>query len=166
MVSRNRTESYELILSDLGQEKLVSSIKCVEFINQLWRYQPLKKDSVPWSQLVGQQRKRHSEYVISELHELHAANSNLEANICWTSQEIPHILWNMKISYSARRCPPLTSVLSRVNVIHYVLKIHSDIILSSTNPFSIWFLCSRFSQRAYPFAPLRATCPADFILLV
>jgi len=51
------------------------------------------------------------------------------------------------------------------NLIHYVLKIHSDIILSSTNPSSVWFLCFRISQPAFPFVPLRATCPADFILL-
>lgn len=103
---------------------------------------------------------------MSGLHEPYAANSNLEANICTTSQEILHILWNMKISFCALWCPPLTSVLAQVNLIHYVLKIHSDIILSSTNPFSIRSLCCKFTQSAFLFVPLRATCSADFILQV
>jgi hypothetical protein len=42
---------------------------------------------------------------------LHGAESS-------ASQEIPHILWNLKFHYCLDRCPPPGSILSQINPLH------------------------------------------------
>lgn len=48
------------------------------------------------------------------------------------SQEIPDILWNLKVHYSAHKSPPLVCILTYINPVHGMpvqIKIHFNIII-------------------------------------
>jgi hypothetical protein len=51
-----------------------------------------------------------------------------EANRFAGSQEIPHILWNLKVHYHIHKCPPTAPILNPINPVHtptsYFLKIN------------------------------------------
>jgi hypothetical protein len=50
------------------------------------------------------------------------------------SQDIPHILWNLKVYYLVHKSPLLVPILSKTNPLHalsHFLKIHFKIILPS-----------------------------------
>jgi hypothetical protein len=53
------------------------------------------------------------------------------------TQEIPSILWNPKVNYSAHENPPLLPTLSQINPAHiipsYYSKIHFSVILPRTS---------------------------------
>jgi hypothetical protein len=94
-----------------------------------------------------------------------------EAANCAATQS-PSILWNPKVHYRVHKSPPLDPILSQINSIHtvpsYLSKIHFNIVhplRSMSSQWSLTFWLSTNILYVFLFAPIRATCPAHFILL-
>ena len=95
-----------------------------------------------------------------------------EANWFAASQEIPRISRNPMVHYRTHKRPPPVSILGQPNPAHiptsHFLEIHPNIIHPSTPRSPQWFLPSGFPTKTLytPLSsPIRATCPAHFILL-
>ena len=90
-----------------------------------------------------------------------------EAKSSSANQEIPHIVWNLKLCYHDHYSPPsIVPIPSQSNVFHaflsYFSKIHFNIILSSSK----WSLFSWFPHQNLPCIPLLPhSCHIHFILL-
>jgi len=76
---------------------------------------------------------------------------SLETNPFSTSQEIPHILWYLKVHYLIHKCLPPVSILRQLGPVHnstsHFLKIHLYIILPSMPGSPKWFITLRFSHQ-------------------
>ena len=95
-----------------------------------------------------------------------------KANWFAASQEIPRISRNPKVHYRTHKRPPPVSILDQPNPVHistsHLLKIHPNIIHTSTARSSQWSPSLRFPQQDSIHSlssPIRATCPAHLILL-
>jgi len=90
-----------------------------------------------------------------------------EAKSSSASQEIPHIVWNLKLCYHDHYSPPLTVPFpSQWNVVHaflsYSSKIHFNIILSSSK----WSVFSWLPHQNLACIPLLPhSCVVHLILL-
>ena len=95
-----------------------------------------------------------------------------EANWFAASQEIPRISRNPKVHYRIHKRPPPVSILGQPNPVHiptsHLLEIQPNIIHPSTPRSPQWSPSLRFPHQdpINPLSsPIRATCPAHFILL-
>ena len=94
------------------------------------------------------------------------------ANWFATSQEIPRISRNPNVHYRTHKRPPTVSILNHPNPVHittsHLLDIRPNIIHPSTPKSPQWSLSFRFPHQdpiRPPLLPIRATCPANLILL-
>ena len=88
------------------------------------------------------------------------------------SQEIPHILWNLKVHYRIYICPPPVSVLSQLDPVHTPHPSSWRSILILTSHLCLGLPSGLFAS-GFPtkilymllFSPIRATCPVHLILI-
>ena len=86
-----------------------------------------------------------------------------EGNWFSASQEIPYILWYLKVHYRIHKWPLPAPILSQLDPVHtptsHFLKIHLNIILPSTLGSPKWSLSPRFPHQNPVYAsPLPHTC--------
>jgi hypothetical protein len=65
------------------------------------------------------------------------------------AQEYPNILWKSRVHYRAHKSPPLVPILSHINPIHTISKIHFNIVHPPTPWSSQWSLSFWLSHQ-YP----------------
>jgi hypothetical protein len=86
-------------------------------------------------------------YLLSYL--LHRTESFWEANRFSATQEIPRILWHLKIFYRIHNCPPPIPILSQLDPVHtatsQLRKIYLNITFPSTPGTPKWSVLSQVS---------------------
>jgi hypothetical protein len=83
--------------------------------------------------------------------------SSGEADSHSTSQEIPHLLWNLKVRYRVHNSAPLVPILSQMNPDHTFPpnfpKVHSNTILQRAPRSSKWSLSFGVSDQNFVCIP-------------
>jgi hypothetical protein len=73
-----------------------------------------------------------------------------EANSCSTDQEVPRLLYKLKVHYRVHKSPPPVFVLTQMNPVQnlppYFFKVHFNIVLPSSPKSFKWSLPFRFSD--------------------
>jgi hypothetical protein len=131
---------------------------------------PLKRSYASLSSPVGATCPAHLNFLIWLLTCSIQHSPSWEANRFSASQEIPRILWNLKVHYRIHKCPPPVPILSQLDPVHtpYSTSWRSILILSSHLRLSI---LSGFYPSGFPtktlytplLSPIRATRPANHI---
>jgi hypothetical protein len=79
------------------------------------------------------------------IHSLMKLSSSREAANCAATQELPSILWNLKVHYRVHMSPPLVPILSQINQIHTI-----PTYLSKINLVLFTHLCLGLSSGLFP----------------
>jgi hypothetical protein len=164
-------------MSDLegtGKEVLVACVRhCHVFLGSAW-YSCVSRRLMELSVRNCKWEKKVSGYFLKFLACVSLVDilTYLLTPLSWVvsaaSQKFPRILCNPKVHYHIHKCLPPISIISLLNPVHtptsYFLKIHLNIILSSTQ----WFLSLRFSHQIPIHAsPLRQPsympCPSEYL---
>jgi len=78
-----------------------------------------------------------------------------EANNISAYQEISPMLWNLKVHYRIRKCPPMVSLLIHMHSVHsfqlYLHNIQFHINFPNTPRFFEWSLPFRFSDQIFNY---------------
>jgi hypothetical protein len=100
-------------------------------------------------------------------HSLMELSPSWEAANCAATQELPSILWNLKIHYCTHKSPPLVPFLSQIDPVHtipsYLSKIHFNIVHPPCLRLPSGLFLSGFPINilyAFLLSPIRAACPA------
>jgi hypothetical protein len=91
-----------------------------------------------------------------------------EPNSHLASQEFPHILWYPKFRYRVYRSPPLVPIVSHMHPfsLRFILMLYSHLRLGLPSGSLPFRFCNQITVDIYIYIyPMRATCPAHFILL-
>jgi len=95
------------------------------------------------------------------VNKLHEAESFLRSHYS-PSQEISHLLWNLKVHYHVHKNLLLTHILSQMNPVHmlppYFHKFHSDIIPSTPRSSKWSHRFTFYNQNTVCISPLYHAC--------
>jgi hypothetical protein len=93
-----------------------------------------------------------------------------ESNSCSATQEIPSILWNLKVHYLVHKNPLMVPILSQINPFHTLPSYFCDVLILFSHIMQV-FLVVSFLQVFLPKLCMHAICHAypfvlDLIILL